>query len=87
MDEGIQKKNSKRKGKTLLYRDCLRENLAAVHPLPHPHPSADSETELSVKGALGAIICGRAGEEAEWAEERSRGNTCLVMVSVTHGEL
>lgn len=53
MNEDIQRKTRKRerKGKTLLYRERLRENLAAVHP--RPHPSADSETELSMKGAPG----------------------------------
>lgn len=72
MNEDIQRKTRKRerKGKTLLYRERLRENLAAVHP--HPHPSADSETELSVKGALESNLWkGRRGSrvgrgEVQW---------------------
>lgn len=49
-----------------MYRGSLRENVAVV---PHPNPrEADSEMELSTKGALGINICERAEEEEGWAE-------------------
>ena len=82
MNEDTQKKNKKRKGKTLLYRQRLRENWQLFIP---PPPLGRLWDRAEREGCPWSLICGRAGEEAEWAEERPSGNACLVMVSVTHG--